>query len=92
MQHPPRFPSPALTCCNTRTLVFTGLHEGPLYPKPPSGGGTAADSGQHQRQADVQADQRAASTGGGRHGGSVTAERAPYQGAKEGPKDPLPAH
>ena len=92
MAHPPRFPSPALTCCNTRTPVFTGRHQGPLHPKPPSGGGTAAGSGQHQRQADVQADQRAASTGGGRHGGSVTAERAPYQGAKEGPKDPLPAH
>ena len=92
MGHPPRFPSPALTCYNTRTPVFTGRHQGPLHPALPSGGGTAAGSGQHQRRADGQADQRAASTGGGGHGRSVTAKRAPYQGATERPKDPLPAH
>lgn len=38
MGHPPRFPSPALTCCNTRTPVFTGRHQGPLHPALPSGG------------------------------------------------------
>lgn len=74
---------------NTRTPVFMGRQVRPPPPRDALGGGPAAGSGQHQRQADGQADQRVASTGRGGAGservgggrGAPPPKRAPYQGA-----------
>lgn len=80
-----------LSCCGSGVLLrlavtpeprclWDGKH-GPLHPRRPRGG-TAAGSGQHQRPADGQADQRAASAGGW----GATAEKDALLRGERGPQ------